>query len=889
MDNNSCFQVGGSISINTSIYIQREADKLLFEALQRGELCYVFNSRQVGKSSLLLSVKSQMSSLGCLCCFVDISRIGSVNITMEQWYAGIISELWHGFSIPDANGRAMIEWWQSLGDITPAQKFSHFLQQKLLPHYPERELIIFFDEVDSIISLPFPADDFFSIIRACYNLRADNEQMKMLGFAFFGVALPSELIVDPKRSPFNIGRAISLEGFSLEEAMPLSAGLRFNGYDEKALLNAIINWSGGQPFLTQKICQLVVDQIKQNENAEPFEEARLFDEFDLVNQLVMEMIITDWEAKDNPEHLRTIRDRLLLDEEFCSLNLDYYAQLLDSEDGFLDANQLGDYSRLYLTGLIKVANNIISVRTKVYAEVFDKKWLNTQLEAIRPYAKQYKMWQLASDEKWLLKGDELQAAKHWAEGKILSENDHRYLAASQSFAQQLVQNINVQLQEEVEQRQRAETELHNTLELLHLATQKSEQANVAKSDFLTRVSREVRTPINNVMGLTHLALQRQVEPEVRGYLQKINLSASYMANVIADIVDIIKLERGELSLQNETFLLDDVIDNVIDIVATKAATKGLELKLITPACILPALKGDPNRIQQLLLNLVSNAINYTGTGSVSIVIDLLSHEQQSLNFRFSVIDTGNGIGKQPLQGVISNEVNSVLKTGLGLSFCCELIQLLGSKLFVSSTPNRGSDFSFSLSFKESGLILNTIDDTLKIALLSSQQSTDYLQQKLQKISRNVQHFSLSEQAGLDQVPLDLTAFDKVVVEIEAIENINNFARLVYQNPSVEIFPILKAGVIPPNWLKTLGLEQAISLPSSYKRIMSVLNNTYGKVLTSDTKNTFNVNYQVLVAEDDEINQHIVKELIQQQGLSISVVANGNEALKAIQKNILMLC
>lgn len=244
------FQVGGSISEKSSIYIKRAADVELFEALKRQELCYVFNSRQVGKSSLLVSVKSALMELGFKCCFLDMSRIGSIQPTQEQWYAGIISELWRGFSLP--KGQAMFEWWNEQGDIPAAQKFSHFIQDKLPRSLPDLEMVIFIDEIDSVLSLPFPADDFFSVIRASFNQRADKLAQNVVNFAFFGVALPSDLVSEPSRSPFNIGTAIKLEGFTLPEATPLASGLKIEEKSALTVLSRIIYWTGGQPFLTQK-------------------------------------------------------------------------------------------------------------------------------------------------------------------------------------------------------------------------------------------------------------------------------------------------------------------------------------------------------------------------------------------------------------------------------------------------------------------------------------------------------------------------------------------------------------------------------------------------------------------------------------------------------------
>lgn len=424
----------------------------------------------------------------------------------------------------------------------------------------------FFDEVDSVLSLSFSTDDFFSVIRACFNLRADNSDLNRVTFAFFGVAVPGDLISDDRRSPFNVGRAISMEGFTDEEARPFQQGLTVKGKDSGKLLTSILRWSSGQPFLTQKICQLVTDLSA--------DVPATLNEEEWVSQLIQERIIHNWESKDNPEHIRTIRDRMLLDECFSTINLSNYGRILSSPNEALDLKNVGDYRRLYLTGLIAIYDGYATPRTKVYRRVFNEEWLTLQLESRRPYAQNIKAWQTSSDDKWLLSGEELEQAVLWSENKHLSEEDHRFIAASREKQQKQVQNWNERLQEEIAQRKLVESELQTALKELQQAKADAEKANEAKSNFLARVSREVRTPINSVLGLSHLALQREETVSGREYLKKIHRATSYMLGVINDIVDINKLERGELLLSNDTFYVDDVLDNLLDIIIPSFHRKG---------------------------------------------------------------------------------------------------------------------------------------------------------------------------------------------------------------------------------------------------------------------------------------------------------------------------
>ena len=689
----SNYQVGGSIAANSTRYIQREADIALLSALKNRELCYVFNSRQMGKSSLLLKIKSQLQQENYRCCFVDMSRIGSVNITLEQWYGGIVAEIWRGFSY--APGNAVFQWWSTLGDISPAQKLAALLDKIIDDSEAGQEFVIFFDEVDSVLSLPFSADDFFSVIRACYNQRANQSKMKRLQFALFGVALPSDLMSDPQRSPFNIGRAIALQGFKLEKSLALAAGLNVAHLDSKKLLAQVLAWSCGQPFLTQKICQLIIDN-KDNKQR--------LNEQDWLAELLTEKIIDDWVRKDNPEHLRTIRDRLLLDEKQATFNLDIYQQLLDSADELLMVDENIDYSRLLLTGLINIEQGQITVRAKVYRQVFNISWLKQAIADRRPYGEKLALWQFGEDNRWLLAGEELDSANHWAKGKHLPELDHSFIAASQSQENQQVQAWNQKLQAEIKQRQQVEDELKQTLVLLEQAKSEAEHANLAKTDFLARVSHEVRTPINSILGLSYLALQPDNAKKQQDYLSKIHHASTYMLAVVNDIVDIGKLERKELVLNQQAFLLTDVFDNINDLLGARLRDKNLHLRSNIAETDLPMLMGDAMRLQQLLINLITNAIKHTEQGTITIAVNASNSDQEQLSLTFLVSDTGTGVTNKAVAGRVSKHADSVIAVGLGLSLCCQLAELMADEadnsagLQVKSSPTTGCQFSFTCCF-----------------------------------------------------------------------------------------------------------------------------------------------------------------------------------------------
>jgi hypothetical protein len=404
--------------------------------LKRGEFCYVLNARQMGKSSLLVKAKTRLEQEGFRSVIIDMTNIGSEQITPAQWYKGIVGELWSGFGLMKTF--SLKTWWQQRDDRSLLQKLGEFITE-LLSQFPDERLFIFIDEIDSVLSLPFSVDDFFALIRSCYNQRSLNPDYQRLTFAIFGVATPSDLIQDRQRTPFNIGTAIKLAGFELPEAYPLAQGLALTEDNGLEVLKAILNWTGGQPFLTQKLCQLVVSASQDSisgaltipRGAEPF----------WVKSLVESHIIDRWESQDEPEHLRTIRDRLLHNEQRTGRLLSIYRQIL--QGAVVEADDSQEHTNLLLSGLVVKHNGRLQVKNPIYSAVFNLRWVEKQLAALRPYAQAIEAWMSShqQDVSRLLQGQALKEAQTWAYGKSLSDGDYQFLTASQDYDRQTTQRF----------------------------------------------------------------------------------------------------------------------------------------------------------------------------------------------------------------------------------------------------------------------------------------------------------------------------------------------------------------------------------------------------------------------------------------------------------------
>ncbi|BAZ08369.1 WD-repeat protein [Calothrix sp. NIES-4071] len=445
------YQVGGRLPVDAPSYVVRACDEELYNALRAGQFCYVLNSRQMGKSSLRVQVARRLQEDGIVCVTVDLSGIGNRNITADQWYADIIMRLVRSLRLSsEINIRS---WLAERQDFSPVGRLGELLQL-VLTQLIEQPIVIFFDEIDSTLSLPFNTDDFFALIRSCH-------EHKRLTFALLGVATPLDLIADKTRTPFNIGRAIELNGFNLHEVQALEFGLADKINNSQAVLREILAWTGGQPFLTQKLCQLVAsefgdvtckdatckDATCRVSTESPFL-AKLMREIlaepeevaDQVCEIVRTHIIDNWAAQDEPPHLRTIRDRLLSNEQRASRLLGLYLHIL--QNGGVSVDDSPEQIELLLSGLVVKKQGHLQVYNCIYQEVFNQEWVEKQLKKLRPYADLLNRWVISDyqDESNLLRGQALLDAQLWAKGKSLSNLDYRFLAASEELEKREVQS-----------------------------------------------------------------------------------------------------------------------------------------------------------------------------------------------------------------------------------------------------------------------------------------------------------------------------------------------------------------------------------------------------------------------------------------------------------------